>query len=501
MKTRDIIIVLGSLAFSFLYFPHSHGINHAVFSAFLITSLAVTQPSALLKVNWWLCVAAVFISALSMSLYGNMLSFFSLFFSWMLLSAYTFKPYHSAILNFTQAGFSFLIALPVGIKGWYYQSARKLNKGRFNAGLIPAYLVVITPVLFFIVLYSQASTAFSSVLKNIDFSFVSFGRVVTLIIGFVLCVVLIYHKRIKSVDRIEKNWGSPLVASLSKPAEEVENELHLERKSGRLLLLLLNAVLLAVNTSDIVFLSSLNENALQRNYPEIVHQGIGALIISIISAVAVLLFFFRGQLNFDKKAKPLYYLAIFWVAQNLVLVLTAGYKNTAYIDIAGGLTYKRIGVYYYLLLSFIGLVFTAYKLYAKKSNWYLVRINFAVFFAILVVSTPINWDNIVTRYNLTKAQQEHKDPDLHYMSRLGYHNLPLLVEWAKEASRNPESVKKYTPEQVIQICDKLYIKSHRFERIYKAREWQSWTFCDKKTYEYLSTVNWDEINTTQPKFR
>ncbi len=501
MKTKDIIIVLGSLAFSFLYFPHSHGINHAVFSTFLIVSLAIAQPSALLKVNWWLCVAAMLVSAISMSLYGNMLSFFSLFFSWMLLSAFTFKPYQSAILNFVQAGFSFAIALPLNIKGWFYQSARKLNKGKFNISLIPTYILVIIIVLFFVVLYSQVSSAFSNALKNIDFSFISFGRVATLIVGFVLCVAFIYHKRIKLADRLEKNWGAPLIATLSKPSEEVENKLLLERKSGRLLLLLLNIVLLVVNFSDIIFLASFNISSSQHNYPEMVHQSVGALIISIISAVSVLLFFFRGQLNFDSKAKPLYYLAIFWVAQNLVLVLTAGYKNTAYIDITGGLTYKRIGVYYYLLLSFIGLVFTAYKLYTKKPNWYLVRINFAVFFAILVVSTPANWDNIVTRYNLTKAQQKNEDPDLHYMSRLGYHNLPLLVEWAKEASRNPESVKKYTPEQVIQICDKLYIKSHRFERIYKARKWQSWTFCDQKTYEYLSTVNWDEINTTQPKFR
>ncbi len=508
MKIKDIICLVGAFVFSFLFYQQSWGINFGLYSLFLIAGLAIATPQATKHKNWWLSATAVLFAAVCMGLYGNALCFITLLLAWMFLAGYTVSPQSAAVVVIAQAGISFLSSVPKTIKGWQIAHTRKGDKtGLANHWYI--YLLVIGIFLLFVLLYSFASKSFSEVLKKIDLSFISISGILTTLLGYYLCLVFVRHQRINSIDREEKKWAAPLIALLPPYTDEFTNRQQIDRKAGGLLLILLNLLLLIVNLADITFLANGISNPNEHNFSEMVHQGVGALITSIVIAVAILLYLFRGQLNFDRKAKTLFILALLWVLQNLVLIATSGLKNSLYIHFVDGLTYKRIGVFYYLLLSCIGLFFTAYKLYAKKPNWYLVRSNFVVFFGVMVLSCAVNWDTLIARYNIQKAVAEQKDPDMFYIGKLSAANLPLLAQWAEGLKNNPANLHNYNAHQVNQLIDRWEAKTDNFLRNNNNHGWQSWNYTDQQAINKLRNINWKsyylpdfeiiEQNTPEPR--
>jgi hypothetical protein len=82
---------------------------------------------------------------------------------------------------------------------------------------------------------------------------------------------------------------------------------------------------------------------------------VGAVILSIIMVILVIMFYFKSAFNFDPKAKLMQLLAksMAWTKYT-VLLFSAMMKNTEYI-VNYGLTYKRLGVYAFLILATIGL--------------------------------------------------------------------------------------------------------------------------------------------------
>jgi len=492
MKIKNIIILAGGALFAWLFYQQELGINYTLYSFFVIAALAALHPQATKSGRWWLAAGALVVSAGCMAIYGNALCFFAGAFSLMLLAGFTARSEASAIANFVQSGFSFLLAVPTAFKEWNVARARR-ETGHAGAG--PGWLVYVLVAgvfLLFLLLYSSASSAFREVLGNIEFKFVSFGWIITFCFGFVFTAGLLRHRRIKFIDRIEKGWGQPLIARIALSDSE-KSQLTFENRTGRLLLVLLNLLLLAVNISDIVFLSGGMGNYSYEEYAGMVHEGIGALIMSIVIAVGILLVFFRGQLNFEKSARVLYILALVWIAQNLVLVATSCIKNSQYIYITSAITHKRIGVYYYLLLAAIGLLITAYKLYAKKPNWYLVKANFVAFCTVLVASCTVNWNPLITNYNIQTAMADKKDPDVYYLLRESENNLPQLVQWAQERKADTSLLYGFSTADIDEFCSRLADKVERFEERYRERGWQSWNYTSYKTYDYLKYIHTDSL--------
>ena len=498
MKTKDIISLVGAFVFSFLFYRQSWGINYGLYSLFLIGALAIASPQAVKNKNWWWSATTVLFASVCMGMYGNTLSFITLLLSWLFLAGYAVSSKSAAVVVFAQMGLSFLTSVPKTFRGWQIVHARKSKTSSVAANWY-IYLLVFGIFLLFVLLYSFASKSFSDVLKKIDLSFISIGGILTTLLGYYLCTVLFRYQHVNSIDREEKRWAAPLIALLPPYTDEFTSRQQIDRKAGGLLLILLNLLLLIVNISDITFLANGISNPNEHNFSEMVHQGIGALITSIVIAVAILLYLFRGQLNFDKKAKTLFILALLWVLQNLVLIATSGLKNSLYIHFVDGLTYKRIGVFYYLLLSCIGLFFTAYKLYTKKPNWYLVRSNFVVFFGVMVISCAVNWDTLIARYNIQKALIEYKDPDAYYIGSLSAVNLPILAEWAEDLRNDPKNLHDYSSAQVNELIARWSAKAEVFLLHEYSEGWQSWNYTDQQTFNKLHDIVWEKYLLPEPK--
>ncbi|MEF9479584.1 DUF4173 domain-containing protein [Chryseobacterium sp. 1B4] len=95
------------------------------------------------------------------------------------------------------------------------------------------------------------------------------------------------------------------------------------------------------------------------------HERVNAVIMSIVMAILVIMFYFKSGFNFDPKAGLLKILTKIWIFLNAILVLSAVLKNYEYI-VNYGFTYKRLGVFAFLVLSMIGLALTFIKIQKQK---------------------------------------------------------------------------------------------------------------------------------------
>jgi uncharacterized membrane protein len=130
------------------------------------------------------------------------------------------------------------------------------------------------------------------------------------------------------------------------------------------------------------------------------HERVNAVIFSILMAVGVILFYFKGGFNFDEKATTLKRLAKVWIVLNVTLIISAIIKNSEYVSFYG-LTYKRLGVYAFLILAIIGLVYSFLKITKQKTNAYLVNQMVWYFYATILICSFVNWGNLITNYNIS----------------------------------------------------------------------------------------------------
>ncbi|WP_080777903.1 DUF4153 domain-containing protein [Chryseobacterium phocaeense] len=131
------------------------------------------------------------------------------------------------------------------------------------------------------------------------------------------------------------------------------------------------------------------------------HERVNAVILSIVMAVLVIMFYFKSGFNFDPKAKLMKMLAKIWIILNAVLVISAALKNYEYI-ISYGVTYKRLGVFAFLLLSLVGLALTFIKIQMRKRNAFLFNRMTWYFYGTILACSYINWGGIITSQNMKR---------------------------------------------------------------------------------------------------
>src|SRR5690606_2620703 len=118
-----------------------------------------------------------------------------------------------------------------------------------------------------------------------------------------------------------------------------------------------------------------------------------------------------------------------WLGLNGVLVISAAIQNSVYID-ALGLTYKRLGVYLFLILCIVGLFYSYQKIKLQKTNFYLIdKMTWVVFYSLIGWSL-VKWLSMVTRYNLTTT-----NIDFYYLENSLRGNEKVLLDFYES---NPE---------------------------------------------------------------
>lgn len=336
-------------------------------------------------------------------------------------------------------------------------NATKIGKINFKPIIKPIKYIVLPllMVVIFCSLYSTANPIFAKYndlitdsiadFFNRIFSFmfvdISLPKCLTILLGCFITAGMLVGLKSNLLDNVELRESD----LLTRKRRDVKNQslfqdfralfsgnqankklaLKTENIIGVISFIALNVLLLLLNGIDVSTLWLNNVADTGKNFSAELHDGTNTLIFSIVIAMFIIVYFFSGNLNFYKKNKWIKLLAYLWIAQNAFLVVSVFHRDYDYI-FYHGLTYKRIGVAVFATLSLIGLATVYLKVAQQKSVFFLYRVNSKIWYILLVVLSFINWDTLIVRYNLAKADKI--GVDVNHLMSLSDKTLPLLDE-------------------------------------------------------------------------
>ncbi|MCC6939685.1 MAG: DUF4173 domain-containing protein [Flavobacteriales bacterium] len=313
--------------------------------------------------------------------------------------------------------------------------------------------------------------------------------------GAIVCAGLIF----RFAPRLVPQWEEPCSDLLKRVrsqrphwmAPRSMDPLERERRMGMVLLVLVNALLLAVNVIDISWVWIGFEVPENFSLKQFVHEGTWILIISIFLSMLILLHLFRRNQNFYVRSAWLRILGLVWVGQNLVLGVSVFLRNYHYISFHG-LAYKRIGVIAFLVLVLIGLITLYIKILKRRSLFYLARVNAWAAFALLIGMTTVDWDSFIVRTNLRHSNPGEIDID-NYLAMsdkvlpLLYANLDLVQEqMARHSTNRVRWVEHLDP---VAFRADLDAKRDRFLLRIQEQHWQEWNMADVRTRTELAELS------------
>lgn len=359
---------------------------------------------------------------------------------------------------------------------------------RWRIYIIPILIIFI----FFIIyaasnpIFEKLSTIFGEHIANfftVVFQDFDWGFIGIFIVGLLISNLI--FMRLQKIEII--NYDQNATDELKQAGETITSEkLSNEYKSGIFLFILLNLLILTVNFIDINWVW-FNFEWDGQYLKQFVHSGTYLLILSILISIALVLFYFRGKLNFYTKNNLLKILSIIWLVQNGILAISVAIRNFYYIEYFA-LAYKRIGVFIFLILTLVGLITVALKVKKIKSSFYLFRINLLAIYVILVTASLFNWDGIIAKYNFSHVQSSFVHFD--YLATLSDKTLPELDKSWEELQRIEQmqrdkfsfEVKYMTPEQYHhQIASRKSDFIFRWEN----KGIMSWNWSEYRAYQKL----------------
>jgi len=490
MKRNDWLLIATAIIFSILFYKQATGINYLIFTGLVTTVIAYFNVENIKKWQWWyyaaitnLCGFAVFYCNSNLSVFACILSLF-------IFSGKSFNYKNSIILNLcfsigsVAASIVFVIIDYINLKKHNVVSENKKNR-KIYFGIFIALIIAIV----FFALYQQANPLFKEFTKNIDLSWISIGWCLFTIWGFLVMYGLVYYKEVKIFSEWDIRFNRTLENNTN---TEQPKELSNNTVIALALFGLLNVMLVLVNALDLTNLLGSHELPKGVYLSDFVHNAVWSLVFSIIIAVGLIMWFFKGDLNFNKQSKTLKYLVYFWILQSAVMVISAMVRNSWYVA-EYQLTYLRIGVYVFLALSLVGLLFTFLKINKTKSAWYLVRQNFEAWFLILGLCSIVNWDKLISDYNISNAKS-FKAIDKAYLVNLSNANLPDLTELFfgnKKDSLFNDSIDFQKQYEFKSLSSKIY----DFILDKETETWQSFNLRDKVIIERMEQQFKDNLIT------
>ncbi|MFI5148678.1 MAG: DUF4173 domain-containing protein [Bacteroidia bacterium] len=448
MKKINLLLLGATLSYSYLFYRESTGLNFFLFSVLLCSCCAWINPEARRNMTWFFAALGSLITGFAVLYMGNVLAVTGNILSLALLSAFTVEPRTSALSAWMYSAYSTVTSVVYMSASFFnYFSPTGMPAERQKRGLgIWVFILPLLALLFFFILYQQGNILFLDLTRKINLDFISMPWVLFSTGGFILMYSFFRYRTIPSMLEYEMKQGTNLERNV-RSGKWIRKYLPLsqEYKSGVIMLALLNVLTLLVNILDFRFLFLNGKLPAGIIYSEFVHQGTGMLMVSIFFAIALLLFYFRAELNFTKGRRILLYLTYVWILQNIFMIVTCFMKNNLYIH-EYGFTYKKIGVIVWLLLVLFGLITTGIKLWTLKTNYFLFRVNSWLVYGTLVVSTLFNWDKLIAEYNIGYA----KAVDYSYLFTLSPNVLPPLME-SYHKGKAPAEIKNYNDERMAEV--------------------------------------------------
>ena len=524
--SQGVLVLAGGMLFSLVFWQEKLGINTVLFDAFILAAMfylyANARQNAVLR---WL-LAGHLICLAMIVVHNTLLSKIAFVTTLLLIVGFAEYVHRSAWF----AGGSVLLNIIFCVASFGEQFKRERSAKRKRTGIARFIRFAIIPlllVLIFFVIYTAANSVFQEMTVRLElyierfldavFGVFSPQRLLFLVFGIYVTGSLLLRSRLNYFSNKERTRKDDLQRTRTSWKQRIQKPsfafteivmgrfargmmaLKNENTTGMVSLLLLNALLLVINVIDISYLWFDFDYMGDVFLYKMVHEGTELLIVSIIMAMLVVLFFFKGNLNFYRRNKWLKYGAYAWIIQNSVLVISVLLRDYYYIA-RYGLAYKRIGVLFFLLMVLIGLATVFIKIWQRRTAYFLFRVNAWAGITLLVLASTIHWDELIAGYNL---QRKDKVPlDAAFLLTLSDKTLPLLdanleafkkrqAEIPQESSDSRSGSDSWSRGNTCDTCfvEQILARKDLFLQRQSHLSWLSWNYADAFTASYFRKHN------------
>lgn len=492
MKTSYKItaITLGALAYEIFFFQEKMGINTLFFFLVILIFLLVFSRDCFRSLNVIITGAATLLSSVLIVFVNSGPSKFAFISSLIVFIGFVFQPTLRSVLSAWSAGFINFFVAPFEMI-WEINKAEKGTKKKskfwqwFRLFIIPVVILLI-----FYWIFKAANPVFdnytadmwagiSEFLESVFINF-SWAQFFIFLLGLFIFIGVLYKSNLNFISESE----SKKKILISRNDIRKRNRYHDKRKifalrsenrMGIILVALINCLLLIINIIDINWIWFDFKLLEGMDLKQLVHEGTYLLILSTLISMAIILFYFRANLNFYKKSKWLRYGVYAWIFQNMILAVSVAIRNFHYIDYFG-LAYKRIGVLIFLVLTVIGLITIIIKILKKNTGFYMIKTNaWSVFFMMIFMSF-FNWDIIITKHNLSHRYPQNMEAD--FLLRMSDKTLYILNE-NKEKFKTQPFLKN---ENSVEILEN---RINAYKNLQSERTIFSWNYPDSKSIKVL----------------
>jgi hypothetical protein len=504
-------VIALTLIFNLLFWHEKLGVNLLLFIFLLTIAAFVLNKDSIKSKNAMLVMLALLYSC-GMVIYNNSIfSSFACISSFIVLVGYIHQPEMKTVLSalFTSLG-SFSL-FPYNVL-----EETRLAKNRFRvfAKVLKAVKLGFIPVIVFFVFYGIYAYA-NPIFNNYSNSFWDWikqflnqllidyppERFIFIFFGLFIITGVLFNRNVRVFLKIDKSFLGELIRDkYKKLVSRIDdrfdygrmfkrifkfkmNSLKTEYKTGVILIILVNFLILILNIIDISFVWFGFDSSRVDNLAYFVHEGTYYLIFSILLSMAILLYFFRGNLNFYSKNSLLKYGAYLWITQNGIMAISLILRNYYYIEYYYALSYKRIGVMIFILLTFIGLVTMFIKISGRKTIFYLLKVNGAAIFVVMILMGSLNWDENIAKFNLQNPDK--RSIDVEYLFSLSDDVLPVLDEHKELLNQNfyfREGWRRYQNNGL----EELKTRVRNFLDSQNGYTWLSWNYTDWKNRQYFT---------------
>lgn len=503
MKKRNIATtgwLLSTLLFHVLFWQQKLGLNVGIFQLFNTGLLIWLYPSAF-KAKTVQASTLLTLAATGMIIWHNsFISKFAYFGSLGMMISFIHQPrLQSIVYACAQSIHSILRTVAEGI-----QVMVKLPKTSGIFGKVSILLnrhlkLIFIPALIFIVffgIFKMANPVFNQMTNQGFNSFIQWlaqfaWSVSPVWLGFMglgmwLTAYILFNWRNDEILQKEQAQNEVMVRFRKRPNKDSYpfhmSSLRQEYKIGLLTIASVNVLLLVINAIDIRFIWLSFDYEKAGNLTHMVHEGTYLLILSILLAMGILLYFFRRNINFYPANSWLKKLAYAWIVQNVILVISVALRTIYYIQ-ATGLAYKRIGVLIFLCLTVFGLYTMFRKINRRKSVYYLWKLNSWAAYIMMVLMSLVNWDRLIVQHNYA-----HSGITSEFMLTRSVRTLDLLDQYFSKQSKAIQQKTMRHPRSYTSLQKNVYLTNRikGFVRNQASYSWLSWNYADWRTRQYFA---------------
>lgn len=491
------LLISGAFAFVFSYFfwEEKLALNYVLFGLLAGGTTLALNPGAFGRTPVRLTAGGTLLIGLFVLIHASVIARLGFLLSYLAFLGFVYAP---GMRSLPAALWG---SLGDGFRG-IFQGMDKLAqvriepKGKSRTWLRRLSLMVIPLVLvvLFILLFSWANQNFSELFTGI-FDWIgeqiwnwakltSFERVFMLGFGFVVSGLIFFRIRSRALEYRDATAPETLLRRRFRKKRHFKLlALRREYAVAVLAVISVNLVTLLLNGLDLYHLWLFYDPQDNPNLTHFVHEGTYILIASILLAMGIMFYYFRGNLNFFSRNRLLRRLSYCWIGQNLFMVSSVALRNLHYIG-GQGLAYKRIGVFFFLALTAFGLVTLYFKIRRRKTLYHVVRVNAWATYAVLILLTCFNWDVHIAKYNL-----QHTDDYLDRAFLLGLSDKTLPILWEHREVFDCECL--YWENGCSRCSSGIYMSDYLKERAMNFRDkmedrtWLSWNLGDAQAMSYF----------------